>query len=242
MRKYIMTFSSLLTMIILWYVLYFTIQNSLLLPHMIDVFKAVLDIFTSALVIDIGYSVLRLLVSFTLSAMLGIMFGFISWKSDGFETYSRPFVLILKTIPVVSVIVILFILIGSDISPYLITFSMIFPLFYQATLDGLKSIDPYLIDVLKLDEVHFTECIRYAYLPSIKSNLLITMFQSFGLGIKVLVMSEYLMQVRHSIGQQLFLAKLNLNYSMVYAWTLILVILALMFESLVILTKKRMAA
>ena len=69
---------------------------------------------------------------------------------------------------------------------------MLFPLFYEVTFDSIKQIDPNLIDVLKLDETHHLSSIRYVYLPSIKEQLFITVFQSLGLGLKVLVMSEYL--------------------------------------------------
>jgi NitT/TauT family transport system permease protein len=57
--------------------------------------------------------------------------------------------------------------------------------------------------------------------------------QSAGLGIKVLVMAEFLAQTRNSIGNQLYLAKVNLEYDRVFAWTILLIIIAVILEFLI---------
>jgi ABC-type nitrate/sulfonate/bicarbonate transport system permease component len=54
-----------------------------------------------------------------------------------------------------------------------------------------------------------------------------------GLGIKVLVMAEYLSQTQNSIGNELYLAKTNIEFSEVFAWSFILIIIALFFELII---------
>ncbi len=242
MKRITFVLSPILTMIVIWYLLYFIINEPLLVPSLTDVLSSAGQILISTDIFNILSTVYRLFISFMLSAILGITLGFLSAKNGYFEHIQRPYVTILRTIPVLSVIVILFIIFGSHISPYIITFLMIFPLFYQATLEGTKAIDPALIDVLKLNEVHFKESLRYVYIPCLSENLFVTLFQSLGLGIKVLIMSEYLMQVNHSIGYAIFMARVNLNYSDVYAWTLILILIALSFEGLAYVFRKRVNA
>ena len=117
---------------------------------------------------------------------------------------------------------------------------MVFPLIYQATEEGMRNIDHQLIDVYRLEAHDLKLSFRYLYIPLIKPYILLSFLQSFGLGLKVLVMAEYLAQTKHSMGQALYLAKTNLNYDEVFAWTVILVILSAMFEVLISGYKKHM--
>ncbi|MFA6801086.1 MAG: hypothetical protein WCR19_03155 [Acholeplasmataceae bacterium] len=236
-KTYIVT-SSLISIIILWYILFVMIDEPLLMPSFHDVFISIYHILTSNQIWIIMQSLLRLLISFIIAAIIGIILGFISAKKSWIEIYQRPIMTILRTIPVLSVVVILFILIGSTMGVYVIVFLMICPLFYQATLDLIKHIDPALIDVLKINEGHVKESIKYVYVPILEEGLLVTIFQSLGLGVKVLVMAEYLMQTRNSIGKSIYVAKVNLVYDDVYAWTAILIILTLILELIVMKISK----
>ncbi len=241
MKKVILIASPILTIVIFWYVLFLSVNEPLIVPSFQDVFRAFINILNGENLIIVLNSLFRLIISFIISALLGISLGFISAKSSYFEHWHRPLVTILRVIPVLSIIVILYIIVGSMIAPYIITFLMIFPLFYQATLESVKTIDPALIDVLRMNEMHLKESIRYVYIPSLLGPLSLTLCQSLGLGIKVLVMSEYLMQVKHSIGNEIFVARINLDYSTVFAWTIILIFIALLFETLHYYLKKNRA-
>ncbi len=122
---------------------------------------------------------------------------------------------------------------GFSLTPYIITFLMLFPLIYQGTYGAIKAIDQELIDVYKLEDNHFLTGLTHCYLPLISKDIRTALLQSLGLGIKVLVMAEYLSQTRDSIGNELYLAKVNLQYDEVFAWTLLLIVLALGFELLI---------
>ncbi len=233
MKKPVLMTSSILTLVIIWYVVYLVINQPMLMPSFSDVIRAYPKIFSESGVMSLFMTLVRLFISFILAASLGVILGFISAKYKAVELFQRPIVTILRTIPVVSVIVILFILIGSSFAPYVIVFLMIFPLFYQSTIDIIHRIDPALIDVLVLNEGHFIESLKYVYFPILKNGLFVTMFQAFGLGVKVVVMSEYLMQTRNSVGRSIYMAKVMLNYDEVYAWTIILIVLTFMMEVLI---------
>ena len=122
---------------------------------------------------------------------------------------------------------------GFSFTPYIITFLMIFPLIYQGTYGAIKGIDQELIDVYKLEDNNFITGLTHCYIPLISKQIRTALLQSLGLGIKVLVMAEYLSQTKNSIGNKLYLAKVNLNYDEVFAWTLLLIVLALFLELLI---------
>ena len=50
------------------------------------------------------------------------------------------------------------------------------------------------------------------------------------------------MQVKHSIGDAIYMARITLNYSDVYAWTILLILIAVGLESLAIIIKKHLDA
>lgn len=230
MKKTYVMISSILSMIMIWYILFYAIDEALIMPSFHDVLSSISHILFSSDILILLHSLLRLIVSFTVAAILGVLFGYISAKKQFIEIFAKPYVTILRTIPVLSIVVMIYILVGSNVAVYLITFLMIFPLFYQSTIHIIKTIDPALIDVLKLNESKHLESMKYVYIPILKEGLFVTIFQSLGLGVKVLVMAEYLMQTNHSIGQSIYLAKANLSYDLVYGWTILLVTMTLILE------------
>ena len=239
MKKSITWLSSIASLLLIWYLIYIIIDEPVLMPSAIDVLKAAPLIFNKEGIISLLMSSFRLIISFSCAMLFGIIFGFLSAKYETVEQFQKPYISLLRTIPVLSIVVILFIIVGSSLAPYVIVFLMIFPLFYQSTVDIIKRIDPALLDVLKLNEGHIKESIKYIYIPILNDGQHVTLLQGIGLGIKVLVMSEYLMQTRNSIGKSIFQAKVMLNYDQVYLWTLLLILVTMMIELLTYKIKRK---
>lgn len=210
------------------------VDNSLLLPKPQDVFLALGRIITDKdAIFAIFMSLIRLLIGLTIAFIFGFGFGILSGLKSSFATYLNPIVTILRTVPVISITVIVLIVLGFQLTPYLITFLMLFPLIYQGVYGAIKNIDQELIDVFKLEDNHVFTQIIHCYIPLISQEIRTSLLQSLGLGIKVLVMAEYLSQTKNSIGNYLYLAKTNIEFADVFAWTFILIIIALIFELLI---------
>ena len=152
------------------------------------------------------------------------------------------YVTILRTIPVISIVVILLILFGYEYTPYLITFLMVFPIIYSGVLEGIRQLDQELIDVYRLEQHDWKIALKSIYFPMISKYIFLSFLQSFGLGIKVLVMAEYLSQSKQSIGNAIYLAKVNIEYDLVFAWTIILIFIAFSLEYLIQSYQKRKLA
>jgi len=172
------------------------------------------------------------------AGFFGIVFGLAGGLNRGIATFLTPTVTILRTLPVVSIILVILIWVGYEKAPYIITFLMIFPVVYQAILEGIRHIDVKLIEALKLEHDGINLLIiKDLYLPLITPFLKTAFLQSIGLGIKVLVMSEFIAQTKNSIGQMIYLEKQNLHFHLVFAWTIILVIIVLLIEFAVVRSK-----
>lgn len=213
---------------------YAIVSSPLLLPSPLDVFRALFRLFANGRsLLAIGMTLFRLLLAMAIALILGGSLGILAGFKSGFSQFFSPIVTIFRTVPVISIIVILLILFGFKLTPYLITFLMIFPLIYQAFHDGIRNVDSELVDVYKLEDNRTITGLRFCYLPLMKNEIETVMMQSAGLGIKVLVMAEYLSQTRNSIGNSLYLAKINLAYDEVFAWTILLIVLAVIFETVI---------
>ncbi len=215
----------------IWFLLYILIGHDLILPSPLIVFRRFFEILFSVKAIFIlGSTLIRLFIAIFLSAGIGMILAFVSHFRPSFGQFMKPYVTILRTIPVISIVVILLIILGYSWTPYAITFFMVFPIIYQAVYQGLSDINHELIDVIKLEEKHMFYMTFGFYIPQIKSHIFLSFLQSFSLGLKVLVMAEYLSQTKNSIGNELYLAKVNLMYQDVFAWTLILILIAIGIE------------
>jgi NitT/TauT family transport system permease protein len=235
------TISSLLSLIILWYVLFLAINHRLILPSPLDVLLTLGGLAKKGSTYHvIGLSLFRLIISVSLSAICGVTLGTISGLKKKFSWVMQPYVTVLRTIPVISIVVILLIVLGYEITPYVITFLMVFPIIYQAAEEGIKQIDQSYIDVYNLEAHDIKLAFKYLYYPLMRPYVLLSFLQSFGLGLKVLVMAEYLAQTKYAIGQMLYLAKTNLDYASVFAWTLILIIISIMLEYVIHTYRKRL--
>lgn len=237
--KKVWVLSSLLSLLLLWLILFYAVDHSLILPSPLDVLLTLVRLAGErGSIAIVGFSLLRLIISVALSAILGILLGSFAGLSKKASWVMHPYITVLRTIPVISIVVIVLILVGFSLTPYLITFLMVFPIIYQAAEEGIKHIDPSYIDVYRLEAHDLRLALKYLYYPLIKPYLVLAFLQSFGLGLKVLVMAEYLAQTRQSIGYSLYMAKTNLDYSRVFAWTIILIILSVFMEILIAAYRK----
>jgi NitT/TauT family transport system permease protein len=234
MKKTFWISSSIFVIFIIWVLTYQAIDHPLIMPSPQSVFLSLFQIITNLNSLNIIImSIFRLILSIIISAILGIILGMLSGLNQKFSWVMKPYVTILRTIPVISVVVILLILFGYRITPFIITFLMVFPIVFQAAESGIKAINHELIDVYKLEEHHFFISLKCLYFPMIQKYLFLSFLQSFGLGLKVLVMAEYLGQTRNSIGNSLYLAKVNLDYSEVFAWTILLILISFGIEYMI---------
>ncbi len=218
----------------LWFLFYEMINHPLIFPHPSHVLKAFFSILTESMyLISIGMTFMRLISIIFAISVLAISLGFFMGKHHHAEVFFRPWFTGIKTVPVISIVIIILIIFGPSLAPWIITFMVVFPIIYQATLEGMHHINKDLLDVFYLEHAHFKESIMYVYLPLLKNHIMLSLLQSFSLGLKVLIMAEYFAQTKYSIGRSLFIAKSNIDYAYVFAWTVIIVLCAILLETII---------
>ncbi len=239
-KKSLLTSTSLSTLsifvvLIIWQLYSIQVSNPFLMPSPIVVFQDLIVLLSDGHTYYIIFVTLsRLIISVMAASILALFLGILAGIFHQVESFLKPIVVTLRTMPIVSVVVVVLILFGNTFSLYLISFLLLFPIIYQAELEGIKNIPRDLLDVLSLEcNKYPVMVVKMVYLPLALPYFKTGMLQSAGVAIKVLVVAEYLSQTQISIGRELYFNRINLEYANVFAWTIILIIIVLVLEYII---------
>ncbi len=234
MKKFLLYFASILSIALLWQFRAFQIQNPLIFPYLSEIGNELLTLLiTPNTYVIIFRSLMRLMIAFFIGSLTGIILGLIGGASQNFNHFMTPIVSGLRSLPVASLIVIFLMLYGANMAIYIIVFLMIFPIVYEASKRGVLSVDYGIKQALRLEPLGRFKRMVYMHLPLALPNIKSGAIQSLGLGFKVLVMAEFIGQAQTSIGRMIYIGRINLNYSLIIAWTIIIVGLVLLMEIMV---------
>ncbi|MDA3931367.1 MAG: ABC transporter permease subunit [Tenericutes bacterium] len=233
MRKYILGGLSILLVVVIWTVYAYSVNNNYVFPNPITVFKSLVQLLGNFKTYSIiAMTLLRLLISFIVSAMLGVILGLLAGNYMPLEEFLHPIVVSLRTLPIASVIIIMIILLGRQFSLYIITFLMIFPIVYEASKHGVRNIPKSLKNHIALEGHPKWVILFNIQLPLSMPYIRTALFQSIGLGFKVIVMAEFISQTRIGIGRELYNGSISIHYEIVFAWTIIIIFIVTLFELL----------
>jgi len=233
LRRTLLGTSSIGLIFAVWILYANQVDNIYILPGPLEVLRSVFDLLTSGeTYIIIGISLFRLVIAFLLSSIMGVTLGLLAGNYMVVDEFLNPIVATLRTLPIASIIIIIIILFGSVSSLYFITFLMIFPIIYEASKNGVLNIPQSLKDHIAIEQHPKWVLMTSIQLPIAFPYIKTAMFQSIGLGFKVIVMAEFISQARMGIGRELHDGSISINYVNVFAWTLIMILIVGLFETL----------
>lgn len=221
----------LLFWITVWQLAALLIHNTILLVGPLDVIRSFsVLIRTAAFWAAIAYSFGRILVGFCLAFSAGALLGSLSWRFRLLKEFLEPLVLVIKSVPVASFVILALIWIGSKNLSVLISFLVVFPIIYINTIAGLDSTDPKLLEMASVFSLRPYSRIRFIYLPALFPYLISGCEVALGLSWKSGIAAEVIGVPAHSIGENLYLAKIYLGTADLFAWTIVIVAVSALFE------------
>lgn len=230
----------ILFIFVVWYFGHLHFKNNFIVPSVNDTFVALKELtIQKNTYFVLAHTLTRLFIAIGLSFILGILLASLSKISYHFKAFVKPLFTLLKTLPIAVVIILLLVMLKVN-SLYYIVGVVVLPIIYEATISGLDSVDKNIIEEVKLDSNISPYVVGKIYIPLTLPFIFTSLLQSFGLGIKVLVMAEFISNAPNSIGYEIMLYKDYANdMSYVYAWSIILVIFVICVDSTINLIKKR---
>lgn len=219
----------------LWQAVAEGIGNKILLVGPLQVISALWkNMVTTAFWKIILFSFARIGAGFLTAFLLGITFGVWSYRRTVIREFLSPFVQTLKSIPVASFVVLLLIWFGSSAISYFISLLIVFPNVYVNTLAGLQSTDKKLLEMAKVFQMPKRYLCRYIYVPALLPYLKSCLEVTLGLSLKSGVAAEVIGMTSGSLGERLYMAKIQLDTADLFAWTLVVILLSYLFEKTIL--------
>ena len=227
--------------VIAWEVLSLIINQEIYLPSPFSAFSALVDLLKAKdTYVTIFYSTYRTLAGFIISCAVGIAAGYLCGTNQFFYDLFNPLIGVIRTVPVMSIIIIAIMWFRDTNVPIFVAFLMCFPIIWTNTISGIKSTDYRLLEMCKTYKIKKSRMITSVYFYSALPYVKAAMISALGIGWKVTSAAEVLSLPKHSIGSYLYDSKVYLEIPSLFAWTIIIISLSYAFEALLkILFKSR---
>ncbi len=217
--------------LIVWHLISLAVGLEMLFPQPLSVLRKLLEMMTTAsfwktIIMTVG----RVLIGFTIGALLGAVFALLAFKSQLFEKFISPIVYIVKSTPVASFIIIVLFWAGPSNVPAIICALMVIPITCGSLLMGLKSVNRVYIEMADVYKLDFAKRLRYIFFPSVLPYIASSFSTGLGLCWKAGIAAEVICRADFSIGNQIYESKLYTTIIEMFAWTVVVVILSVLFD------------
>ncbi len=187
----------------------------------------------------VGFSFLRIVAGFFLGLIVGCLLAVLAGHAHYVEVLLHPFIQTIKSVPVASFIILCLIWLSSRNLSVFISFLMVLPIIYTNMLQGIKSTDAKLMEMAALFRVGWLKKLKYIHLPHLKPYLVSACSVSIGLSWKSGIAAEVIGIPDGSIGEKLYEAKIYLSSADLFAWTVVIVAISIVFEKIFLVILKK---
>ena len=233
LKKYLYPLITIFILLISWSVFSAIKNEPFLYPSIITVLKSFISLFNQNNIIIMLSTFVRIVLSACITFIISLIIGYIySWRKESYY-FIKPVMNLMKSTPVIIISIFLFLLFNSSVSAFIITMLVTMPITTQSILTSIDSSDASIQDDIKMNNVHQLKAWFIVYMPLIKKHLLMSFFQTFGLGLKVMIMGEYICYTKNSIGQELSQIKSSFEIGNLLAWGILIVLIVTISEKLI---------
>lgn len=221
--------------LLIWQLASLLIHNNIMLAGPVNTILALKRmVLTGEYWNSLLFSAVRIMGGFFAGSIVGILLAWLSYREKHVEEVLKPFIATLKAIPVASFVIILLIWAGSKILSLYISALVVVPVLYLNTLSGLKATDIKLLEMAEVFRMPMLRKIRYIYLPSLYPFWHSSLQAALGMAWKSGVAAEVIGQPLGSVGNGLYQSKIYLETADLFAWTITIILTALILEKLML--------
>lgn len=241
--KFLLVILGIFLILPIYEIIRISFNNSIIFPNLTKIFSTLFDLLKdSNTYLQIGITIGRTLLALLISFFFAYILGAISGLFNNVSYILKPFISLLKCIPVPCFIFILLVIFfDRSLLPILIVVFMVsFPIIYESTKGGIENIDDNIMLSLKLEGRYKPNSIFKVILPLGLPYVFISFLSSFGLSIKVEITAEILFnpQYTRGIGEIVYSAYYNANYQKLYASIILIAFIFLIIDGLIYFLKQ----
>lgn len=183
---------------------------------------------------SIAHSLGKIALGFGLAFVLGAAFAVAGRLCPPVYALCAPVVQVMKSVPVASFIVVALIWMHADNISVLVALFVVFPIIFVGLSEGLSQMDRDLLEMARMFRMPLWARLRALYLPQVMPYVLSGCRVSVGMAWKAGVAGEIIGLPAPSIGEQLYLSKLYLDTSQLFAWTIVIICISLLCERAIV--------
>lgn len=216
----------------LWQLLSMRIDSSLLLPSPKETFAAMIDILRSKTGWQaISSTLLRILIGYVCGCFAGVALAVLTSHFRVCDWLFKPLRSLIKTTPITSFALILLVSVVKGVLPVIVAMIVVVPMIWQTTEEAIKNRSVQLEEMSRI-YLSFWKKLVYVTIPQVLPRFLATASTALGFAWKAVITAEILAVPKRSIGLQMYNNKMYLETPELIAWTLIVIILSVIIESI----------
>jgi len=232
-KKISLFLTTILIVFLIWIIISSTKHNEIIYPTIDLIWTSFLNIFIKSNLIALLHTFLRVLSCVGISLGLSLFLNIIYIRFPKSYYLFSPVLTFFKTVPFICISLFVILLFKNTTAVYVIGCCLIVPICHEGIKSGIDNFNNNLMDEVKLLDVSFSKKVFNVFIPLIMPNILLVVLQSFGMGFKVILMGEYFVQLKKSVGLVIYQAKANLEMDALIAWSILIVIIVSVIEILI---------
>lgn len=225
------SFIGVLLVLLLWGFFYLVVRNSYIVPSPLTVIKeSLLLLINGEFYAHLLSTLFRVLLALFISIILGVTLAIFSSLFKTVESVMLPLFSIIRSLPVLAVLLIILVFVPRGIAPVVVCVLSILPITYSQTLNYLNGIDFKQKEMLNIYNVSKKKRVFSVYLKGYAPLFIKETASQFSFSLKLIVSAEILAQVYKSIGGDVNDASIYSNVTKMFALTLIICVLGVVVE------------
>lgn len=219
--------------LVVWEIAARTVNLELLLPSPYSTLQKLFSLATTtAYWIAIATSLIRILIGYISGCLIGCVLGFLLYRFRIIDVLFSPILSMIRSVPVASFIILALVWIGRDNIPPFIAFLMVLPVVSANIKTGFASVDRELAEVAAVYCFSRKKKAELLYKPAVIPYFITSAHVTLGLAWKAGVAAEILASLSKSIGGNIYTSKLQLETDTLFAWTITVILISILFEFL----------
>lgn len=234
MKRIVLTCLSILLIPVAWQLLSWQMAQPQLIPSFPDLIRALFRlVYSPGFLVSIGTTCLRACVGLLLSLAAASITAFLLNRSEAIRFLFMPWLSLLRSVPVISFILLALIFLNQEMIPLLIAFLTMYPLLTENLLKGLMNRRDSWKMLARQFHLNAWNCLFQINYPQLKPYLFSGLASAVGFGWRAIIMGEVLSQCVDGIGKRMKEAQVFIDVPELIAWTLVAIVLSWLTDKLI---------
>lgn len=234
MKRIVLTCLSILLIPVAWQLLSWQMAQPQLIPSFPDLIRALFRlVYSPGFLVSIGTTCLRACVGLLLSLAAASITAFLLNRSEAIRFLFMPWLSLLRSVSVISFILLALIFLNPEMIPLLIAFLTMYPLLTENLLKGLMNRrDSWKMLARQFHLNAWNRLFQINY-PQLRPYLFSGLASAVGFGWRAIIMGEVLSQCVDGIGKRMKEAQVFIDVPELIAWTLVAIVLSWLTDKLI---------